>query len=142
MPLQRAVRISAALLEHIGPLARLMAQEWAGYAFFEGFVEGRAFPRPLSAVDDHGEVVGGLAFTAHEHPTLAMPALWIDAVAVATLHRRQGIATALVREACAVASAQGFGEVFAYTGVPGLYRRLGWRGSSAPGPFEVMAVAL
>ena len=53
--------------------------------------------------------------------------LWINALFVPPKHRRNGIASQLVRAAEAEAARAGERELFALTDIPKLYQKLGWQ---------------
>lgn len=83
-------------------------------------------PAPLVAVDDSGHFAGGLAFTTAKRPGGTSMGIWINAVVVDPEHRRQGVASRLVRAAEREAAERGVDRIFVYTDVPRLYQNLGW----------------
>jgi len=66
------------------------------------------------AVDD-GVVVGFVSCMHYIHPDKPRPELWLNEVAVASTHRRQGIASALLREAFALGRRLGCREAWVLT---------------------------
>ena len=116
-----------------------------GDAFDDAETYGRARPRPeyltrllgsesfiaLAAVKD-GEVVGGLAAYQFDKFEQERREIYIYDLAVAASHRRQGIATALIRELKRIAAARGAYVIFVqadYGDDPAiaLYTKLGRR---------------
>ncbi len=56
---------------------------------------------------EHGTVVGFASGLHYVHPDKPTPELWINEVAVAPSHRRQGVATAILHELFAFGAATG-----------------------------------
>lgn len=71
--------------------------------------------------------VGVLAFKRHDLSETATHKLWINAVYVAPEKRRSGVARKLIRAAQQVAIPDYAEELYAYTEVPALYEKLGWK---------------
>lgn len=140
--MQFTIQPSAVQSGHVGQLRNMFAQEWGQIDSFDGLVHGKAIPRPLVALDVHGHLLGGLAFTAYKHPSTADRALWINAVFVVASHRRNGIATGLIQVAGAASKDLGFESLFVYTDVWSLYERLAWRVISSSGQHRVLLSTL
>lgn len=64
---------------------------------------------------DAGAVVGFVSCVHYIHPDKPRPELWINEVAVASTHRRRGIATAMMREVFALGRRLGCGEAWVLT---------------------------
>ncbi len=80
-------------------------------------------PLPLLAFDDL--VVGGLSFATNKDDD-GNDMLWINSLFVVDTYRHLGIGTKLVLEAEKKAIAHGVKELFAYTEIPELYKKLSW----------------
>ena len=64
---------------------------------------------------EHGTVVGFASGLHYVHPDKPAPELWINEVAVAPSHRRQGVATAILHELFAFARRLGCAEAWVLT---------------------------
>jgi GNAT superfamily N-acetyltransferase len=105
--------------------ARFIA-EWGQFDAFDTTLFGAAPPPPLLALRDR-RLLGGLAFSHYPSPRDSVIALWINGLQVDPAHRRQGIASALVRAAEREAQALGVGAMFVRTQLPALYQAQGWQ---------------
>ena len=86
---------------------------------------GTTLPDPIYATHD-GRLVGGLVFTRAIPNHASDYELWINAIIVAPSHRRQGIASGLIRAAQTMIAASTDTRLYALTDVPELYAKLGW----------------
>ena len=105
--------------------ARFIA-EWGHFDDFDTALFGATPPPPLLALRD-GRLLGGLAFSRYPSPIDSVIALWINGLQVDPAHRRQGIASALIRAAEREAQALGVGSMFVRTQLPALYQAQGWQ---------------
>ena len=105
--------------------ARFIA-EWGHFDDFDTALFGATPPPPLLALRDR-RLLGGLAFSHYPSPRDSVIGLWINGLQVDPAHRRQGIASALIRAAEREAQALGVGSMFVRTQLPALYQALGWQ---------------
>jgi GNAT superfamily N-acetyltransferase len=120
--------------------ARFIA-EWGHFEAFDLALFGATPPLPLLALHER-RLLGGLAFSHYPSPQDSVVALWINGLQVDPKHRRQGIASALIRAAEREALALGVATVFVRTSLPGLYEALGWRVISRSGGLCILGRAL
>jgi N-acetylglutamate synthase-like GNAT family acetyltransferase len=80
-------------------------------------------PKPILAKHE-GSILGGLSYINYPHPSRDESALWINSLLVTPDWQDNGVGSELV-QAAMQAIAPG-SELFVYTDVPNLYRRLGW----------------
>jgi GNAT superfamily N-acetyltransferase len=132
---------SNAAPEHLERLRELVVAEWDDVDSFEDPGAALAVPPPLLAITGP-ELVGGLAFTCFPEPANGKDALWINAVIVAPGHRRNGIASRLVRTAEIEAVRAGHSELFVRTDIPELYTKLDWRLVSSTGEGQILMAAI
>lgn len=101
-----------------------LIDEWGTIDAFEGRHPGTPVPRPIFALDGE-QLIGGLAFTSAKLPD-GKVGVWVNAVLVASIHRRKGVATELIEASKLAAAELGFREIHALTDIPQLYENLGW----------------
>ena len=111
---------SSAAHIHLKRLSEWLLEEWGEVETFDNV------PPPLLAIEGR-ELLGGLMFSTFHKPGREEQGLWINALFVAPEHRRQGIASQLIRAAETEAVRTGEQELFALTDIPKLYENLGWR---------------
>ena len=70
--------------------------------------------------------MGGLAFTYADSPISDGTSIWINTLLVVPNYRSKGIAGSLISEAEAIAAAANIPMLFVYSGVPIVYKNLGW----------------
>lgn len=99
--------------------------EWGQFDAFDNALFGTT-PPPLLALQER-RLLGGLAFSHYPSPRDSVIGLWINGLQVDPQHRRQGIASALVRAAEREAQALGVAQLFVRTQLPALYQALGWQ---------------
>jgi len=114
--------------------------EWGAVDSFHEAHE-RALPAPLLALHDE-TLVGGLSFNWSAIPGTQELALWINTLLVAPQFRRRGIGSQLVAAAEDCAERSGVGDLYVYTGIPAIYRKLGWQLIEITGGNTVLKKAL
>lgn len=140
--MQFTVQQSTACTEQVEQLREIFAKEWGHIDSFDGWIDGIAIPRPLTALGVKGELLGGLAFTAYKHPSTEDSVLWVNALLVIASQRRNGIGTRLIQEVGATSQKLGFAKLHVYTNVARIYQRLGWCIVSVSGQYSVLASAV
>ncbi len=83
-------------------------------------------PSPLVALNESGQLMGGLAFTVAPKPQNSEPAIWINALFVDQPYRRKGIASKLITAAEMTAAKMQISELFTYTEFASLYEGNCW----------------
>jgi GNAT superfamily N-acetyltransferase len=111
---------------HLVELRARFIAEWGDFDVFDAALFGAAPPPPLLALRDQ-RLLGGLAFSHYPSPLDSVIGLWINGLQVDPAHRRQGIASALIRAAERQAQALGVDTMFVRTQLPALYQALGWQ---------------
>ena len=102
----------------VNQLRKWFEQEWGEL----DPIVGDKFPEPLLAIDEAGELIGGLAFTTAPEPAGLGAGVWINALLVAPEHRGRGIASKLIQAAESLARDNiNSKRLFVYTDVPALY---------------------
>lgn len=134
----RVTSLSAAP-EHSERLREWFTTEWGN----EGSLvsDTASTPATLVAVDG-GALLGGLAFTSYKRPESERTGLWINALFVATQHRRKGIASQLVRAAVAEAHRRSEAQLYALTDIPELYEKLGWQRIKSDAVGTIVAISI
>ncbi|HAK44899.1 MAG TPA: hypothetical protein DCO79_03115 [Spirochaeta sp.] len=117
---------------HLEELRWLFLSEWG---------KAETFESAISAVDDD-EIVGGLIFTTYAVPGSDRKGLWINALAVVSEYRRQGIGSRLISTAESEALRNNNEELYVYTDVSGLYLQTGWIMVSEGGKHSVLKKVL
>ncbi|MCY3640180.1 MAG: GNAT family N-acetyltransferase [Gammaproteobacteria bacterium] len=120
-------------------LLAIFEEQWGN---LESPLVGDLVPSPLLALNERDELIGGLSFTTAPAPHDESTAVWINAVIVVPEHRRQGLATKLIKRASEMAKELGVGVLYVLTDVPALYTALGWKEVHADGTSSVLAKAL
>jgi len=115
-------------LEEIAEALRGMSRTDGSEHAFVALVEGEPAGMVLLIDCD-------LASHAHLKP-------WVAGVYVEPAFRRRGAAAAMVAAAEECARSQGSTEAFLYTGIPGLYARLGWSAREILGGKEAGSVLM
>jgi GNAT superfamily N-acetyltransferase len=91
---------------------------------------------------DGDELLGSVTLVEHDMANHPEWSPWLSGVYVALDHRRQGIASALVRHAVREAAAMGVARLYLFTeSARGLYERLGWH-AIAEEAYEGQAVTI
>jgi predicted N-acetyltransferase YhbS len=112
---------------HVPRLREWLVAEWGEVDPFKTQSDGTVtVPLPLLAIEGQ-ELLGGLMFSGFRKPGRDALGLWINALFVATEHRRKKIASRLIRAAELEAFRTGERELFALTDIPKLYENLGWQ---------------
>jgi len=111
---------------HLVELRARFIAEWGDFEAFDTALFGATPPPPLLALCDQ-RLLGGLAFSHYPSPLDSVIGLWINGLQVDPAHRRQGIASALIRAAERQAQALGVADMFVRTQLPALYQAQGWQ---------------
>ena len=122
---------------HLKQLREWFVAEWGKVDPFEGTEDDFPVPSPILVTDGH-KLLGGLAFSTYPKPGLEETGLWINALLVAPEHRGVGMGSQLVQAAEAEAVSIGARELFVYTEVPELYRKLAWLDVDNSGEWKVL----
>jgi GNAT superfamily N-acetyltransferase len=113
-------------------LRDLLDAQWPGFGRFDQEEGGLRSPSPLVATE-HGELLGGLAFSLWKDPDSECKSIWINGLVVKRAFRERGVATSLIRMAMEQTS-----RLHVRTDRPNLYGRLGWRVLSTKGDLVIM----
>lgn len=108
-------------------LREWLESEWGHIDPFEGTHAEVAIPSPVLAVDEQTSLLGGLIFGTFANPRNPGIAVWVNAVIVAPVHRKKGIASQLVQAAEGEARRLAIDELFVLSEYPGLYQKLAWQ---------------
>lgn len=110
---------------YLQKLREYFLAEWGKVDPFESTDATLVVPAPLLAFNDQ-ELLGGLVFKSHPRPTSDIHGLWINALIVLPAQRRRGIGSLLIEAAETKARTLGLADLFVYTSIPALYRKLDW----------------
>lgn len=122
---------------HLVQLREWFVSEWGEIDPFDSKESGIQIPTPIVITEDD-ELIGGLSFTSAQKPDSTKIVIWVNAVLVSPKHRRIGVASKLVEAAELNAASHRISELFVYTNVPGLYKKLGWQTLETGGEATVL----
>jgi len=111
---------------YLKELREQFLKEWKEINPFEGIKHGFNIPSPLIVVSEK-PLLGGLSFTWYPLSGTNKIKLWINGIRVLPEYRGQGIASRLIREAEREARRMNVKELYAFTHIPELYQKLGWK---------------
>lgn len=139
--------------EDLAELAKWFTLEWDEAESFNNAIAPFIVPEPILAFDN-STLIAGLAFKMYRSPmdeTNETMGLWINAVLTHPDYRKQQIASILIKEALIhanekyathdISTQPDQTNLYVYTHLPELYRKLGWKRINEKDGFYVLAHA-
>ncbi|MCH4888377.1 GNAT family N-acetyltransferase [Acidaminobacter sp. JC074] len=126
---------------YLKQLYKMFLKVWDHVDAFEETKNGLELPYPILALEE-GDLIGGLSFTAYQHPDKDQMALWINALYVDRAFRGKHVASNLISYAEEKAREMGYTEILVYTDLASLYLKLGYKSLSYNGSHTVLLKTL